>query len=96
MSAGRLPRLGWERPFSSYARRRRLGRLASPYYLSFDQITYSLQQSIAVGGLVALGLMVIIVVGEIDISLPAIMALGNIVLAQLAILGVPSWWPSRP
>ena len=64
---------------------------ASPFYLSFDQITYSLQQSIAVTGLLALGLMVIIVVGEIDISLPAIMALGNIVLAQLAIPGVPVW-----
>ena len=64
---------------------------ASPFYLSFDQITYSLQQSIAVTGLLALGLMVIIVVGEIDISLPAIMALGNIVLAQQAILGVPVW-----
>ena len=64
---------------------------ASPFYLGFDQITYSLQQSIAVTGLLALGLMVIIVVGEIDISLPAIMALGNIVLAQLAIPGVPVW-----
>src|SRR5260221_12626156 len=62
--------------------------LTSPFYLSFDQISYSLQQSIAVIGLMALGLMVVVVVGEIDISLPAILALGNIRFAKLSVLGV--------
>jgi rhamnose transport system permease protein len=63
--------------------------LTSPFYLSFDQISYSLQQSIAVIGLMALGLMTVVVVGEIDISLPAILALGNILFAKLSVMGVP-------
>ncbi len=65
--------------------------LTSPFYLSFDQITYSLQQSVAVVGLIALGLMAVVVVGEIDISLPAILALGNILFMQLAIAHVSVW-----
>ena len=65
--------------------------LVSPYYLSFDQISYSLQQSVAVIGLIALGLTGVVVVGEIDISLPAILALGNILFAQLSIAGTPVW-----
>ncbi len=65
--------------------------LTSPFYLSFDQITYSLQQSVAVVGLIALGLMAVVVVGEIDISLPAILALGNILFMQLAIAKVSVW-----
>ena len=65
--------------------------VTSPFYLSFDQITYSLQQSVAVVGLIALGLMVVVVVGEIDISLPAILALGNILFMQLAIAHVSVW-----
>jgi rhamnose transport system permease protein len=63
--------------------------LTSPFYLDFDQITTSLQQSIAVVGLIALGLMTVVVVGEIDISLPAVLALGNILFAQLSMAGVP-------
>ena len=65
--------------------------MTSPFYLSFDQIIYSLQQSVAVVGLIALGLMAVVVVGEIDISLPAILALGNILFMQLAIAHVPVW-----
>ena len=65
--------------------------MTSPFYLSFDQITYSLQQSMAVVGLIALGLMAVVVVGEIDISLPAILALGNILFMQLAIAHCPVW-----
>jgi rhamnose transport system permease protein len=63
--------------------------LTSPYYLSLDQITYSLQDSVGVAGLLALGLMIVVVVGEIDISLPAILALANILFAQLSPAGVP-------
>jgi rhamnose transport system permease protein len=65
--------------------------LTSPFYLTFDQISYSLQQSVAVVGLIALGLMAVVVIGEIDISLPAIMALGNIMFAQLSQAGFPVW-----
>jgi rhamnose transport system permease protein len=61
----------------------------SPYFLDPDQIAYSLQQAIAVAGLLALGLMSIVLVGEIDISLPAIMALGNVLFARLSGSGVP-------
>jgi rhamnose transport system permease protein len=63
--------------------------ITSPFYLSFDQISYSLQQSIAVIGLMALGLTTVVVVGEIDISLPAILALGNILFAKLSVLDMP-------
>jgi rhamnose transport system permease protein len=65
--------------------------LLSPYYLSYDQVTYSLQQSMAVPAVIAAGLMVIVVIGEIDISLPAILALGNILFAHFSQLGVPVW-----
>ena len=61
----------------------------SPYYLVPDQITYSLQQSIAVVGLLAAGMMVIIIVGEIDISMPAILAVANILFARLSETDVP-------
>ena len=63
----------------------------SPYYLNFDQITYSLQQSMAVPAVIAAGLMVIVVIGEIDISLPAILALGNILFAHFSQSGAPVW-----
>ncbi|HEX4766548.1 MAG TPA: ABC transporter permease [Lichenihabitans sp.] len=65
--------------------------LTSPFYLSFDQITFSLQQSVAVVGLIALGLVAVVVVGEIDISLPAILALGNILFMHLAVMNCPIW-----
>jgi rhamnose transport system permease protein len=61
----------------------------SPYYLNPDQIAYALQQSIAVVGLLTAGMMVIIVVGEIDISIPAIMAICNILFARMSDLGAP-------
>ena len=63
--------------------------MTSPFYLSADQIGYALQDSIGVAGLIAAGLMVVVVVAEIDISLPAIMALGNVLFASLALRGVP-------
>ena len=61
----------------------------SPFYLNLDQISYSLQQSIAVVGLLAAGMMVIVVVGEIDISIPAILAISNIVFARISEAGAP-------
>jgi rhamnose transport system permease protein len=52
--------------------------LLSPFYLSLDQILYSLQQALAVAGLLSAGLMNVVLVGEIDISLPATLAMGTI------------------
>jgi len=63
--------------------------LLSPYYLSVGQIGYSLQQSVAVVGTVAAGLVPVILVGEIDISQAAILALGNILFAQCSSMGLP-------
>jgi rhamnose transport system ATP-binding protein len=65
--------------------------LLSPLYLAFDQITYSLQQSIAIVGVLGLGFMMVIILGEIDISLPAILAIGTVLLAKLSKAGVPIW-----
>jgi rhamnose transport system permease protein len=63
--------------------------LSSPLYFSIDQISYSLQDAIAVVGLIAIGLTVVVIVGEIDISLPATLALGNILFARMSLAEVP-------
>jgi rhamnose transport system permease protein len=62
----------------------------SPYYLSLDQIAYSTRQFI-IPGLLALGLMVVVVVGEIDISLASTLAVGSVALSKLSGLGLPVW-----
>jgi rhamnose transport system permease protein len=61
----------------------------SPFYLAADQILYSLQQTLAIAGLLAAGLMMIIVAGEIDISLPAILAMGTILFARMGEADLP-------
>lgn len=61
----------------------------SPYYLAPGQILYSLQQSVAVIGTIAAGLVPVILVGEIDISQAAVLALGNILFAQASAFGLP-------
>lgn len=61
----------------------------SPFYLNFDQIAYSMQQAIAIVGILGLGFMFVIILGEIDISLPAILAIGTILFARLSQSGVP-------
>lgn len=61
----------------------------SPYYLSFDQITYSLANSIVTQGILALAFMLLIAIGEMDLSLPAILAIGTVTLGKLAAVGVP-------
>lgn len=66
-----------------------LAGIASPLYLNYDQIIYSLQQSIAIVGILAIGFMILIVLGEMDISLPAILAIGTILFAKLSQSGVP-------
>lgn len=61
----------------------------SPYYLSFDQITYSLANSIVTQGILALAFMLLIAIGEMDLSLPAILAIGTVTLGKMAQAGVP-------
>lgn len=63
----------------------------SPLYLDAFQILYSLQQSMAITGIMAVGFMLIILVGEIDISLPALAAVATVSLARLSAGGVPLW-----
>jgi rhamnose transport system permease protein len=63
----------------------------SPLYLDAFQILYSLQQSMAITGIMAVGFMFIILVGEIDISLPAIVAVATVSFARLSLMGAPVW-----
>ncbi|HEC60880.1 MAG TPA: ABC transporter permease [bacterium] len=63
--------------------------LLSPLYLDAFQILYSLQQSMGIAGILAIGFMMIILVGEIDLSLPAILAVGTVSFARLSVMGVP-------
>jgi rhamnose transport system permease protein len=60
----------------------------SPYYLNLDQILNGLKY-IMVPGLIALGLTVVVIQGEIDISLPSIVAVGTVLLGVLTNNGVP-------
>jgi rhamnose transport system permease protein len=62
----------------------------SPYYLSLDQIAYSTRQFI-IPGLLALGLMIVVVVGEIDISLASTLAVGTVALSKFSAFGLPIW-----
>lgn len=63
----------------------------SPLYLNAFQILYSLQQSMAVTGIMAVGFMFVVLVGEIDISLPAIVAVATVSFARLSLMGAPIW-----
>jgi rhamnose transport system permease protein len=60
----------------------------SPYYLSLDQILYSTRQFL-IPGLLALGLMVVVITGEIDISLASILAVGAVLFAKCSANGLP-------
>jgi rhamnose transport system permease protein len=60
----------------------------SPYYLSLDQIAYSSRHFI-IPGLLALGLLMVVVVGEIDISLASTLAVGAVLLAKCSAFGIP-------
>jgi rhamnose transport system permease protein len=63
--------------------------LMSPLYLNAFQILYSLQQSMGIASILAIGFMLIILVGEIDLSLPAILACCSVSFARLSVAGVP-------
>ena len=62
----------------------------SPYYLSLDQIAYSSRHFI-IPGLLALGLMVVVVVGEIDISLASTLAVGTVVASKFSAAQASIW-----
>jgi rhamnose transport system permease protein len=60
----------------------------SPYYLNLDQIAFSTRHFI-IPGLLALGLLIVVVVGEIDISLASTLAVGAVLLAKCSAFGIP-------
>lgn len=60
----------------------------SPYYLSLDQIFGSTRFFI-IPGLLALGLAMVVSLGEIDISLASTVAVGTVALSKFSMLGVP-------
>jgi rhamnose transport system permease protein len=63
----------------------------SPYYLNLDQIAYSTRQFIF-PGLLALGLMVVVVLGEIDISLASTLAVGSVLFSKFSAHQVHIWF----
>lgn len=60
----------------------------SPYYLSLDQILFSSRQFI-IPGLLALGLLLVVIPGEIDISVASTLAVGAVLFGKLSAAGVP-------
>jgi rhamnose transport system permease protein len=60
----------------------------SPYYLSLDQIFGSTRFFI-IPGLLALGLAMVVSLGEIDISLASTIAVGTVALSKFSMFGVP-------
>ncbi len=61
----------------------------SPLYLNAYQILYSLQQTMGIAGILAIGFMMVVLVGEIDLSLPAILAICTVSFARLSVAGMP-------
>ena len=62
----------------------------SPYYLNLDQIADSTRHFI-LPGLLALGLMVVVVLGEIDISLASSLAVGSVLFSKFSEYHVQVW-----
>jgi rhamnose transport system permease protein len=62
----------------------------SPYYLSLDQIADSTRHFIF-PGLLAIGLMVVVVLGEIDISLASTLAVGAVLFSKFSEYHVQVW-----
>jgi rhamnose transport system permease protein len=61
--------------------------LLSSYYLSSDQLLESTRQFI-IPGLLAIGLVAIVIAGEIDISLGSILAVGAVVFSKCSAVGL--------
>jgi rhamnose transport system permease protein len=62
----------------------------SPYYLSFDQIAESTRHFVF-PGILAIGLAVVVILGEIDISLASTLAFGTVLFSKFSAFGVPIW-----
>jgi rhamnose transport system permease protein len=62
----------------------------SPYYLSLNQIAYSTRHFVY-PGILALGLAVIVILGEIDISLASTLAFGAVIFSKFSAFGLPIW-----
>ncbi len=62
----------------------------SPYYLSPDQIAYSTRHFVF-AGILALGLAVIVIQAEIDISLASTLAVSAVLLSKFHAAGVSIW-----
>ena len=62
----------------------------SPYYLSLDQIAYSTRQFVF-PGILAVGLAVVVILGEIDISLASTLAFGAVLFSKFSAFGAPIW-----
>ncbi len=64
--------------------------LLSPYYLDVNQLLYASGNFIFTG-IIAFGLMAIIITGEIDLSLPSTLAVCTVLLAQFSMHSIPLW-----
>ena len=64
--------------------------MLSPYYLNLDQIADSTRQ-FNFPGLLALGLMVVVVLGEIDISLASTLAVGSVLFSKFSEFHLQVW-----
>ncbi len=62
----------------------------SPYYLSVDQILYSTRQFVY-PGILAVGLAVVVILGEIDISLASTLAFGAVLFSKFSAAAAPIW-----
>ena len=62
----------------------------SPYYLSVDQILHSTRQFVY-PGILAVGLAVVVILGEIDISLASTLAFGAVLFSKFSAFGAPIW-----
>ena len=60
----------------------------SPYYLNVDQIELAMRY-IMVAGMLAVGLMIVVVIGEIDLSQASIVAFGAVTFAACSQAGLP-------
>jgi rhamnose transport system permease protein len=62
----------------------------SPYYLSFDQIAESTRYFVF-PGVLAIGLAVVVLLGEIDISLASTLAFGAVLFSKFSAFAAPIW-----
>ena len=62
----------------------------SPYYLSLGQVLYSTRQFVY-PGILSIGLAVVVILSEIDISLASTLAFGSVLFSKFSAVGAPIW-----